>query len=141
MKKYILIIAAIFFVMTLASAVTSADFDDNAISGLNITTDVGNSFDTAQNQNKSVIMIFDKDDCVYCDMFKQDVLSNSTIQKELNENFVVVLVDVNKNPDIAKKYRVFGTPTVQFLNSHGDSIKKIEGYVDSAEFLKTIKEI
>ena len=74
-------------------------------------------------------------------MFKDDVLNNAEIQKELNEKCIVVLVDINRNPDIAVKYDVYGTPTVQFLDSNGDEITKIEGYVDSNEFSKALKEI
>jgi thioredoxin-related protein len=50
-------------------------------------------------------------------------------------------VDINKNPDIAYRYKVFGTPTIQFLDSNGNDIGKIEGNVDRDEFLQTIREI
>ena len=74
-------------------------------------------------------------------MLKDEVLCNPDVQKELNENFVVVLVDINKNPEIAAKYNVYGTPTVKFVDSNGQETNKIEGFVDSNEFLQTLKEI
>ena len=141
MKKYILILGAIFLVSALASAICAADLGDNEVPGLNVTTDFDSACNLSQNQNKSLVIIFDQDSCMYCDMFKNDVLSNASIQKELNENFIVVLVDINKNPDIANRYKILGTPTVQFVKSNGDNATKIDGYVDSDEFLKAIKEI
>ncbi len=141
MKKKILIIIAIFAVLSLISGVSSADIENTTIDGLNITTDIDYAFNIPQSQNKTLIIVFDQDSCVYCDMFKEDVLSNEDVQKELNENFVVLLTDINKNPDIADEYQVFGTPTIHFVDSNAKSIGKIEGYVDSAEFLQTIKEI
>lgn len=87
------------------------------------------------------MIFFDQDSCVYCDIFNEDVLSNRDVQKELNENYIVLLVDINKNPNIAAKYKVYGTPTTQFLDSHGKEIYKIDGYIDSGEFLKALKEI
>ena len=140
MKRYVLISAVIMFI-ALTSAVYSVDFENNTISGLNITTDVDGAFDISQNENKTLAIIFDQDSCVYCEMLKDDVLSNPEVQKQLNENFVVVLVDINKNPEIAAKYDVYGTPTVQFVDSNGQEINKIEGFVDSNEFLQTLKEI
>lgn len=140
MKKYIFIVAVI-SLLALTSAVYSFDFDDTLIQGLNVTTDVDGAFNASQSENKTLAIIFDQDSCVYCDMLKDNVLSNSDVQKELNENFIVLLVDINKNPDIAQKYEVFGTPTIQFLDSNGNNVIKIEGYLESDEFLETIKEI
>ena len=140
MKRYVLI-SAVIMLISLTSAVYSVDFEDNTISGLNITTDVDGAFDISQNENKTLAIIFDQDSCVYCEMLKDDVLSNPDVQKQRNENFVVVLVDIHKNAEIAAKYDVYGTPTVQFVDSNGQEINKIEGFVDSNEFLRTLKEI
>lgn len=140
MKRYVLITSVI-LILTLTLAVSAVNFEDETIKGLNITTDVDGALSEAQIQNKSIALIFDQDSCVYCEMFKDDVLNNAEIQKELNEKCIVVLVDINRNPDIAVKYDVYGTPTVQFLDSNGDEITKIEGYVDSNEFSKALKEI
>ena len=140
MKKYVFVLA-VFMLIALASAVYSVEFDDKVIQGLNVTTDVDGAFNTSQSANKTVAVIFEKDDCVYCDMLRDDVLSDSDVQKQLNENFVVVLADIYKYPDIADKYDVYGTPTVQFIDPTGHEIVKIEGYVDSDEFLQILKEI
>ena len=140
MKRYVLV-SAVIMLIALTSAVYSVDLEDNTISSLNITTDVDGAFDISQNENKTLAIIFDQDSCVYCEMLKDDVLSNPDVRKQLNENFVVVLVDIHKNPEIAAKYDVYGTPTVQFVDSNGQEINKIEGFVDSNEFLRTLKEI
>lgn len=140
MKRYISVVLLI-AILTLTSAVYAAESDNSQIAGLNVTTDIDAAFNASQSQNRTLMIVFDQDSCVYCDLFKSDVLSNPQVQKELNENYVVLLVDINKNPDIAAKYKVYGTPTTQFIDSSGRQIHKIEGYIDSAEFLKTLKEI
>ena len=140
MKKHVLIVLAV-AMLTLTSAVYALDFDDSQISGLNVTTDIDGAFSESKAQNKTLAIIFDQDNCVYCDMFKDDVLSNRDVQKELNEHYIVLLVDINKNPDIATKYKVYGTPIIQFLDSNGKEIYKIKGYVTGDEFLKDLREI
>lgn len=140
MKKHVLIVLAV-AMLTLTSAVFALDFDDSQISGLNVTTDIDGAFSESKAQNKTLAIIFDQDNCVYCDMFKDDVLSNRDVQKELNEHYIVLLVDINKNPDIATKYKVYGTPITQFLDSNGKEIYKIKGYVTGDEFLKDLREI
>lgn len=140
MKKYIFIVAVI-SLLTLTSAVYSLDFDDTQISGLNVTTDIDGAFNASQNENKTLAIIFDQDSCVYCDILKENVLSDNDVQKVLNENFIVLMVDINKNPDIAQKYNVYGTPTIQFLDSNGNDVDKIEGCPEKDDFLNVIKEI
>ena len=140
MKRYVLIISII-LLLAVPLAISAVDFENTTIKGLNITTDVDGALNEAQSQNKSIALIFDQDSCVYCELLKDNVLSNSDVQKELNENYIVVLVDISKKPDVAAKYDVFGTPTVQFLDSSGNEIGRIEGFVESDEFLKTLKEI
>ena len=141
MKKYILIILSIFVILTLASAVSGADLENTTIPGLNITTDLDTAFSLSQNENRTLAIIFDQDSCVYCDIFKEDVLTNPDIQNELNERFIVLFVDINENPDIADKYDVYGTPSVRFLDSNGTYVLRINGFCQSDEFLQILKEI
>lgn len=140
MKKYVLIAMAI-IALTSLSTVCSLDFDTSAVPGLNVTSDVDGAFSASQAENKTLMIVFDQDNCVYCDIFKSDVLSNPEVQSELDENYIVLLVDINRNPDIADEYDVYGTPATQFIDSDGHEIHRIEGYVDSDEFLKALKEI
>lgn len=139
MKRHV-IVSLIVCLVVLTSAVCGADFDDTVIDGLNITTDADAAFNASQSENKTLAIIFDQENCMYCDMLKDDVLSAGDVQEELNENYIVLLVDINKNPDLAAKYKAFGTPTVQFLDSNGNEVYRIEGYLPTQEFLKALKE-
>ena len=141
MKKHVLIILAVLLLVSFSSAVFAGEFDNTLVPGLNITDDVDLAFNASQTQNRPLIIIFDQDSCVYCDIFKQEVLSNVDVQNQLNENFVVLLVDVNRHPDIAQKYSIFGTPAIIFLDSAGKIINKIEGCPDASGFLNVIKGI
>ena len=86
-------------------------------------------------------MIFDQDNCVYCDMLKKDVLSNAQVIDELNNKSVVVIVNINEHPELATKYKAYGTPTTVILDSNQHEIGRIEGYVEANEFLKTLQGI
>lgn len=140
MKKYVIIIFAIALIV-FASGVSAVDFDEAKIKGLNITSDVDGAFNLSKNENKTLAIIFEKDDCVYCDKFKSETLSNPDVQKILGEKCVILVVDTNKRPGIANKYKVFGTPTTVFLDSGGNQTARVEGYVPADEFLTALKEI
>ena len=72
-------------------------------------------------------------------MFKEDVLSNSEVISELNEDYITVIIDVNQQPQLASKYKVYGTPTIVFIDANENQIDRIEGYVDADEFLDILK--
>lgn len=133
------IILAVFLILTLTLTVSAYEMDNTIIDGLNVTTSVESVLN--EKQDKNVMLVFDSDSCVYCDLLKENVLANPDVQKELNDKYIVVLVDVNKHSDIALKYKAYGTPTTVILNQSGDEIYRIEGYVESDEFLNGLKEI
>lgn len=136
MKKIIL---AVFLMLTLTMAVSAYEVDDSVIDGLNTTSDVNAVL--SEKTDKKVMLVFDSDSCVYCDLFKQNVLSDSEVQSVLNDNYTVVFVDINKYYDISDKYKVFGTPTTVVINPDGDEIYRLEGYVESDEFLDGLRAI
>lgn len=111
------------------------------VNGINSTSDLTQALEEAGNTNKSVLLIFDQASCYYCDLLKSNTLSDANVQKEINSNYIVVDVDVNKESSLAAKYQVVGTPMIIILDSNGNQQGKIEGYVDANEFLAELKEI
>lgn len=138
MKKLVILAALILIICAGSIASVSAS---TSINGLNTTDDLNQALKDAKDLNKTVAIVFDQDSCVYCEMLKDDVLSNPQVQKVLNEKCIVVIVDVNKNPDVASKYKVFGTPGTVFVKSDGSEISRVEGYLPANEFLNSIKGI
>ena len=138
-KFFIVSILTIFLFCGLVVAVSAENtYDGSCIDGLNVSHNLSESLDDAKLENKTVMLIFDQDSCIYCEMLKDDTLSDSDVQKEINDKFIPVIIDINKDYETADKYDVFGTPIVIFLEDNGDEIGRIEGYVDSGEFLDEI---
>lgn len=134
MKKIIILLV----VLAILSVGLSANFAANT---LNNTTDLNAAISGAHSQNKSVVMIFDQDNCVYCDMLKENVLSDAKVIDVLNNRSIVVFVNINQHPELATKYKAYGTPITVILDSNQHEIGRIEGYVEANEFLKTLQGI
>lgn len=134
MKKIIILLA----VLAILSVGLSANFAANT---LNNTTDLNAAISDANSQNKSVVIIFDQDNCVYCDMLKENVLSDAKVIDVLNNRSIVVFVNINQHPELATKYKAYGTPITVILDSNQQEIERIEGYVEADEFLKTLQGI
>ncbi|WP_407463240.1 thioredoxin family protein [Methanobrevibacter sp.] len=122
------------------SADDDAD-DDKYIDGLNVSFDLEQSLKDAKLENKTVMVIFDQKSCVYCDILKENTLTDPKVQDAINEKYIPTIVDVNKNPMIASNYNVYGTPTVVFVTGDEDFVYQIDGYLDAEEFLDELNQI
>lgn len=134
MKKVFLVL----IILAVLACGMSASFAGEHV---NNTTDLNKAIEQAHAQNKSIMLLFDQDDCYYCHEMKEKTLSNPDVISKLNEGYITVIIDVNQQANIASKYKVFGTPTTIFLDSNQKQIGKIEGYVGADEFLNTLKGI
>ena len=140
-KKLIIIIMLILAGTLFLYALTDDTSDKQVTDGLNTTTNFKQALDDAKIQNKKVLLIFDQKDCYYCDLLKEDTLSDSKVQKILNKDYIVVDIDVNKEGKLAEEYKIYGTPDLIFLDKNKKEIHRIDGYVPADEFLNTLKEI
>ncbi|WP_299526597.1 thioredoxin family protein [uncultured Methanobrevibacter sp.] len=107
----------------------------------NIIDTAGNlseAIEIAKSKDKKVFAVFESDTCTYCNQLRQNTLNNNQVMEKLNESYVVTVIDINKNPEIASKYDVYSTPTMVILDSEGNELKSIVGYYGPDDLLKMI---
>lgn len=92
----------------------------------------------AKTSDKQVFAVFESDTCTYCHQLRQNTLNDAQVMEKLNESYVVVIINVNDNPEIASKYNVYSTPTMLILDSGGNELKSIEGYYGPEDLIKMI---
>jgi len=95
--------------------------------------------------NKSVIIDFYADWCIPCKELDALTFSDPRVIK-LSEEFNTYKADMTKSLDsdveaLRDKYKIIGVPTVLILNSKGEEVERITGFVDADEFLKIISGI
>ena len=135
-------IISLFLISGFIVSVTAENsYDDKYIDGLNVSFDLDQSLKDAKLENKTIMIIFDQSSCVYCDMLKENTLTDSKVQEAINEKYIPAIVDINKNPMIASNYDVYGTPTVVFVSGDEEFVYQIDGYLDPEEFLDELKQI
>ncbi len=111
------------------------------LKGLTFHTDLGPALDEAKAQRKPVFAYFRSESCGWCRKFEEETFTNQTVINALNGNFTLVSIDVFKQPEETRNFRVLGTPTEIFLDANGTEIKRIPGYTETENFLYTINEI
>ncbi len=133
MQKPVIIIGIILIAIIAVFAVFSQgnhNTTQTEYTGIKWHTDVNSAIEEAKETNKPIIVDFSAKWCSYCKKLDETTFSDSRVQEKLSKNYVVVKIDVDENPDVASKYKIYGYPTLVFLNPNGQEIKRQEGYID-----------
>lgn len=142
MKKWILVLVlAVLLLGYLAMLPDDPDTDKLKLKGVNFNTSLEPSLEAAKSQGKPVFVYVRSENCGWCKKFEAETFTNKSVIKVLNEKFVLVSIDVDKQKNETRNFRVRGTPTEIFLDPGGTEIKRIPGYIDTRTFLETLNEI
>ena len=127
--------------LMLNSLLVVKDDEEIMIDGLNTSPDLDHALSLAKSKKKPILVVFQQEDCEWCELLVDKVLSNQEVQKELNKRFIVTFVDMNENYKLADEYKILGTPTEVFLDYEGNEIDRIQGYEREDKFMNKLKEI
>ena len=111
------------------------------IDGLYLCNDFDKAFKDAKAHHRNVMVIFDGAACIYCEYLKEDTLTDSAVQKEINDNYIILITDTGENPELSSKLNIFGTPTTVIFDENANELGRIEEYEPPEEFLAHLKEI
>ena len=92
----------------------------------------------ALQEKKKIILHFHAEWCPSCKKMREETFSNPEVIELMNERFVTVLVDTDKEPDIARAYRVRGIPDTWVLHPDEKPIGRVPGFVEPTRFLKIL---
>jgi thiol:disulfide interchange protein DsbD len=113
----------------------AADFPSpaNVESGL-LLTETQEALERAKTSDKLTLLYFWADWCTNCEYFSQNVLTLPDIIKSLNQDFFLVSIDIDKDPQPARDYKVRVVPTLVFLNGQGLPVSVLPGAVPGDVF-------
>lgn len=94
---------------------------------------------------KGAIIDFYADWCIPCKELDALTFSDPKVIDE-SKNFITLKADMTKSlaPEVSalrEKYKIVGVPTVLILNSKGEEVKRITGFVNAEEFLKLMQSV
>lgn len=90
-------------------------------------------------QNKVLMVVVTQTYCPWCDKFKHKTLVDKDVVKAVNEHFVPVLLNKDKD-DMPEDIRARMVPTTFFLDHEGGEIFSTIGYKHPRKFLLDIKD-
>ena len=92
-------------------------------------------------EKKKVFLHFYADWCAFCLKMAKDTFQDSAVIAYLNQNFISVMVNVDKEQETAVKYGVLGLPFTMFLTQVGEPIFSLPGFIPPDTLLSMLKEV
>lgn len=94
--------------------------------GLTFVADSTVGLQLAKAGNRPCLLFFTAEWCTFCHQMEETAFVDAAI-KELSQEFVCVLVDADREPDICRHFAVRGYPTIQFLAADGRRLHQLVG--------------
>ena len=111
------------------------------IDGLYFCNDLNQAFKDAKAHHRNVMIVFDGAACIYCEYLKEDTLTDPAVQKEINDNYIILITETSESPELTSQLNVYGTPTTVILDENANELGRIEEYEPPEEFLAHMREI
>lgn len=92
-------------------------------------------------EKKKVFLHFYADWCGFCRKMANTTFKDSTLITYLNENYMPIMVNTDREPQTAGSYGVAGLPTTVFLTPMGEPIFSVPGYIATDPLMSMLKEI
>jgi thioredoxin-related protein len=103
--------------------------------GYNDALSLGRDFD------KPIFIHFTAPWCKWCKKMQKETYTDPKVIRFMTDNFAAVMVNTETLPSLARKYSVESLPTLWFLDSKGQALTRIEGYVGSEKLLRVLEYV
>lgn len=94
-----------------------------------------------KSQAKKVFINFYATWCTYCRKMDSITFKDAAVIAYLNDNFISINVDVDKQRSVAAQYNISPLPDVWFISEKGEAIGNKPGYMPPKEMLPVLKFI
>lgn len=116
-------------------------YEGSYIEGLYFCNDLEHAFKDAKAHHRNVMIIFDGAACIYCEYLKEDTLTDPDVQKEINDNYIILITETSQSPELTSQLNIYGTPTTVIFDENANELGRIEDYEPPEEYLAHLNEI
>jgi thioredoxin-like negative regulator of GroEL len=89
----------------------------------------------AAEQKKPMLLFFTATWCRYCHQLAADAFNDAAVVS-LSEQFVCVLIDADREPQVCSYFRVGTYPTIQFVSARGHVLNRMVGRRPGRELVR-----
>jgi thiol-disulfide isomerase/thioredoxin/YHS domain-containing protein len=108
--------------------------------GIKWTAEVDEALRLSQKYHVPVLLHFSSDNCPPCRLLEQRAFKSNDVIKAVHDDYIPVLVNVDKHREIAQKYKVEQWPTDILVNSDGQVIHRGVSPQDPVQYTSMLKK-
>jgi thiol:disulfide interchange protein DsbD len=116
------------------------DSGKKRLGGISFINSLESGLEEGSSTKMPIFLYLHSKSCGWCKKFEDEVLTDPGVISIVEASFVPVVIEVNEQKVMAGKFKVFGTPTMVFLDGDKE-IGRVRGYVDAETFSATLNEI
>jgi thioredoxin 1 len=91
-----------------------------------------------EKKNLPMVVELGRGKCIPCKMMAPIL---AELKKKYAGRAIIDVIDIGKNPDAAKKYRIRIIPTQIFITAEGEEIFRHEGFMPKKEIIEKLSEM
>jgi len=88
----------------------------------------------AEEQSRPLCIDFGTEQCIWCKRLDLSTFKEPSVVSLLNEKFIPLKIDANREPQLAQALRIETYPTIVLASSDGKVLGTIVGYKEAPEF-------
>lgn len=92
-------------------------------------------------RGKKVFIHFWADWCRYCHEMERKTFRNPAVVAYLDENFISVKVDTDREQKVAGMFGISSLPDNWFISEKGERLGYRQGYIPPGTFIKILKNV
>jgi len=98
------------------------------------------SFDLADTLDLPVMLYITAPWCEPCHLMEETTLADPDVVVAINDDFLPIMVDADKRPDVDSRYNKGGWPTTAFLNAEGDVLES-HNFLTAKEMMIVLQRV
>jgi thiol:disulfide interchange protein len=91
-------------------------------------------YQQARHAGRPMLVFFTASWCHFCHQMEADAFNDGQVAM-LSRQFICILVDADREPDVCQEFRIRGYPAVQFLTPQGVPLNRLVGKQSAAELM------
>lgn len=95
----------------------------------------------ARAQNKSVFLHIYAVWCQFCKKMAKETFRDDAVIQHLNANFISIRVDYDKEKSVIEEFPANGVPATYIINSKGQTVGPLMGYIPQDRLLAVLDKI
>lgn len=102
-------------------------------------TDIDEAWRSTKEDQRLLLLFVKSERCVYCDKMERESYAHPQVVKAIGDDYIPAALHASKQPGLAQKMGVQAYPTTVIIDSKGQVVDAVQGYVAPTRLLQWLR--